>query len=363
MKQIARFSELRLLAVVLLFGYISNVTGTNDGIPAVALRFGLSRFALAGSVSPRESVRAELARLQEQTGLSLVLIDDTIGVLILSRHPRTKDIKLPGGGDGGEISRDGTEFAFSISRGVGSHLAISRIDGIDLREYPHVEPVAGGMCWSYDKSKLALRARNFGKTRDLESELAAREHQSASLMIVDTRSGETKEVDGQGSVDSQCWSPDDRQLVYESAGETRLFDVGENRSRVLVQGKHPTWSPDGNRIAFLQDNRYYATSPSGTEKHLIFKNFHPRTGLFWSTDSRFVAYVSQSKFFECGLALDVETYCLRVRRLQDNSEWRVIPSNEQCRCQWVTNKELAKDSAATFDHNASADVQYSQTFP
>jgi dipeptidyl aminopeptidase/acylaminoacyl peptidase len=343
MSELAQFFRLRLPLVLVVVGYFFD------------LGYVSPKHCLAAEPSPQESVRGELARLQKQTGLSLVLADDkATGVLILSRHPRSKDIKLPDGGKGGEISRDGAEIAFSLSRGVGSHLAISRIDGTDLREFVSVEPAAGGMCWSYDKSKLALRARSFVKTDDLESELAAREHQRPSLMIVDTRSGEAKKVDGQGSVDSQCWSPDDKQFVYESAGEARLYDVGENRSRVLVQGKHPTWTPDGNRIVFLQGDRYYATGPSGTEKQMIFKTFHPRTGLFWSPDSRFVAYVSQSKFFECGFALDVETYCLRVRRLQDNWEWRVTPSNEECRCQWITNKELARDPAANSDHRRGA---------
>lgn len=351
MSELAQFLRLRRVLAFVLFGGVSCLADTT---PRVAATFdlGLGSPSLSSAAPPLagESVRAELARMQRQTGLSLVLIDDTIGVLILSRHPRTKDIKLPDGGEGGEISRDGTEFAFSISRGIGSHLAISRIDGTQLLEYPNIETAAGGMCWSYDKSRLALRAGSFGKTRDLESELAAHEHQRPSLIIVDTRSGETEVVDGQGSVDSQCWSPDDKQLVYESAGEARLYDVGEHRSRVIAEGKHPTWSPDGNRIAFLQDDRYYATGPSGTEKQVLFKNFHPRSGLFWSTDSRFVAYVSQSKFFECGFALDVETYCLRVRRLRDNSEWRVTPSNEECRCQWVTNTDLARDTTSNLEH-------------
>jgi Tol biopolymer transport system component len=318
---------------VVAFGNVSSAIGKHR------LEFGA-----------RGSVRTELARLQKQTGLSLVLIDNrTIQVLILSPRPQAKEIKLPDGGEGGEISPEGTTIAFRLSRGIGSHLAISRIDGTDLREFPDVETVTGGMCWSNDKSRLALRATILQKTGDLESELAARERRRPSLVIVDTRSGETTEVDGQGSVSSQCWSQDDKQLVYEAGGDIRLYDVKGNRSRVLVRGTHASWSPDGNRIAFLQDDGYYATGPSGTEKQLLFKKFHPQSGLSWSPDSRFVAFVSQSKFFECGFALDVETYCLRVRRLQDNSEWKVSESGAECGCQWVTNQQLARNTASISD--------------
>jgi Tol biopolymer transport system component len=335
MRQFSRLFGLRILLVLVGCGYFSNIANTSHRAAAA--------LSLAAPPWPKESVHTELARLQEQTGLSLVLFDNNaIQVLILSGHPRARDIKLPGGGEGGEISRDGTEIAFSFSRGVGSHLAISRIDGSDLREYPNLQTVADGMCWSYDKSSLALRATNLGKTHDLKSTLTVLEHQRPTLVVVNIRSGESKEVDGEGSVNSQCWSPDNKHLVYEAGGSARVYDVEENRSRVLAPGKHPTWSPDGNQIAFLQEDKYYATSPSGSAKRLLFKNFHPQSGLWWSPDSRFVAYVSQSKFFECGFALDIETNCLRVRRLQDNSEWRVTPSREDCKCQWVTNKELGR---------------------
>src|SRR5260370_19046700 len=151
MSALAQSFGLRLLLVLLMFGHVSKIANTIRYVTApLNLEYVSPERSLAAEPSPEESVRGELARLQKQTGLSLVLIDNTIGVLILSRHPRTKDIKLPGGGEGGEISRDGTEFAFSISRGVGSHLVVSRIDGTGLREYPHVEPAAGGICSSSD---------------------------------------------------------------------------------------------------------------------------------------------------------------------------------------------------------------------
>ena len=333
MNEFARLFVSLLFLHSVAFGNVSSAIGKHR------LEFGT-----------RGSVRTELARLQRQTGLSLVLVDNrTIQILILSPRPQAKEIKLPDGGEGGEISPDGAKIAFRLSPGIGSHLAISRIDGTDRREFPNVETVTGGMCWSNDKSRLALRATILQKTDDREPELAARERQRPSLVIVDTRSGETTEVDGQGSVSSQCWSQDDKQLVYEAGGDIRLYDVKGNRSRVLVRGTHLSWSPDGNRIAFLQDDGYYATGPSSTEKQLLFKKFHPRSGLSWSPDSRFVAFVSQSKFFECGFALDVETYCLRVRRLLDNSEWKVSASNGDCVCQWVTNEELARNTAFIFD--------------
>jgi len=296
------------------------------------------------------SVRAELTRLQKQTGLSLVLIDNrTVQILILSPHPQAKEINLPDRSEGWEISNDGTKLAFRLSRGIGSYLAISRIDGTDLQEFPNVETVTGAMCWSNDRSRLALRATNLRKGHDLESELAAREGQRPSLVIVDTGSGATTEVDGEGSVSSQCWSPDDKQLVYEAGGDARMYDVEGNRSRVLVRGRHPSWSPDGNRIAFLEDDGYYATGPSGIERQLLFKKIHPQSALSWSPDSRFVAFVSQSRFFECGVALDVETFCLRIRRLQDGSEWKVSASGEECGCEWVTNEHLARNTASIFD--------------
>jgi hypothetical protein len=60
------------------------------------------------------------------------------------------------------------------------------------------------------------------------------------------------------------------------------------------------------------------------------------SALYWSPDSRFIAYVHQDFF-----ALDVEFYHLMVRRLEDGDEDWVANGVACCiGYQWVTNKEL-----------------------
>jgi Tol biopolymer transport system component len=161
------------------------------------------------------------------------------------------------------------------------------------------------------------------------------------LQIVNVSSGETQEVEKQGVVISSCWSPDNKQLVYEAGENVRVYNLEEKRSRLIAAGKYPTWSPDGNWIVFLNHDKYYAIHPSGAERHLLFKSWHSESGLFWSPDSRLVAYVSQARALEGGfLPSDVERYYLRVRRLEDNSEARITYALTPFSFQWVASTEL-----------------------
>jgi hypothetical protein len=333
MSELAQFSRLRLLLVLLLFGCVLCQANTNHRVSTHFILWVSSpSLNFAAPPWPGESVRSELARLQEQTGLSLATVENRgIWVVVFSQRSLVKAKDLHGGL--GMVSPDGTEVAFAAGLampGRPPRLGVSRTDGGDFREYPNVlAPANNAMCWSYDKSKLVIGSMNTGSL-------------SGSLQLVDVGSGLAREIAKIGRVTSQCWSPDSKHFVYEGDSGVRVYDVEENLSRGLVKGKQATWSPDGSQIAFLDDDTYYAIDTAGTkERRALFKKWHPASGLWWSPDSQFVAYVSQAGPLEGGLsALDVETYWLRVRRLKDNSETRVAGAGGGENCGWVTNAEL-----------------------
>ena len=274
----------------------------------MAIGTGLCAVALAcGAPEPtREPVRAELARLQKQTGLSLVYFDTSIDTIVFEDRSLSpgKKLSLPGSPTGGTISPNGEEVAFSYwnpeSR---TKLGIMRQDGSGLREFQNIH--AGyGFCWSHDKSTLALVVQNPGR-----------------MVVLNLDSEKTQDVPMTTFVGSQCWSQDDNRIVYEFLGSIRVYDVRRNKWKALAKGREPSWSPDGNWIAFLDDDTYYAIRPSGEDRKVLFKPKRAVSGLCWSPDSKIVAYVSRTRFPERPwLVVDVGFVRLRIRRLEDNSE-------------------------------------------
>jgi len=123
------------------------------------------------------------------------------------------------------------------------------------------------------------------------------------------------------SLSAQCWSADDKRIVFEFFESVRVYDIELGKWMALVRGRQPSWSPDGNWIAFLDGDTYFTIRPSGEGRKALFKKERAVSGLCWSPDGKFVAYVSRTKFLESPwLVLDVGFVRLRIRRLEDDSE-------------------------------------------
>jgi len=309
--------------------------------PSKLIRTFSALFALVlcAASARREPVRAELARLQKDTGLTIASFYRSIdSVDFTNRVLRSGKELLPiGTALTGVLSRDGTEIIFDHEQGLvpdrrskrrPSSVAVVRTDASNLRDYPYIT-AAYNLCWSYDKSRLAASVQNLKRGTTPPND---------KLEVFSLRSKLAEEVDVRASLTSQCWSPDGKQIVYEADDTVRVYDTERKTWNVLAKGNEATWSSDGSWIAFLDGETYYAIRPSGKDRKLLFSKKGAITGLLWSPDSRIVAYISSNDASEGQKFLDVGSVRLRVRRLDDNSEdWVAQLSDAYIpRYQWVT---------------------------
>jgi Tol biopolymer transport system component len=284
----------------------------------------------AGSVlaaAPEVSVRTELERLQKKNGLTIAIFNrEGIGVLRFRKRSFSyRKLSVDWDFYVGEISPDGTKIALTDPLRNPGSLVVVRTDGGDLSRYDeflHSIP----LCWSHDNSSLVLYSPG-PKLQVLE--LKSRLVQDIPI----------EDLSNQVWATSQCWSPDGKQIAYQSMnGNVFVYDLGERTSTRIAKGTGATWSPDGAWITYRDGDTYYAVHSNGEGRKKLFHKTRAVSALYWSPDSRFVAYVHEDF-----LAVDVEFYHLRIRRLEDGSEESVAhggPVGAGDQFQWVTNPQL-----------------------
>lgn len=285
-------------------------------------RVSASIVLLAISVRPSstETVREELIRRQAQTGLTLAWVDNNVLAKSVWMHtPLDSGVRA-------------ITFKKRTIVPLNASLEVFRPDGFSSGQYPEVPGL--GTCWSHDQTKLV-------------DTMIERPSRRATLEILDLGSKRTHaiaiNVDQKEYVTSECWSPDGKRLVYHMDDAVRLYELDNGRSDAIAKGTDPTWSPDGNWIAFRDRETYYAMHPDGSGRKELFHNHWGSavSGLYWSPDSRIVAYVRELGFLQGG-ALDAEANQLRVRRLEDGSDDRLCPDNVGAgtNYRWITTSEL-----------------------
>jgi WD40-like Beta Propeller Repeat len=291
---------------------------------------------LAGERRPEESVQGELVRLQQQTGLSLASFGFGFHLVLFDKRAL---VQIPVGTGttlvSGTVSRDGVEIIVSPFHPSGSNfLRFLRTDGSDARElpFPHGADVtshAKSLCWSNDKSRLVAGVHRGSLELGLE--------------IWNLGSGVEQKVDPSvKGLESQCWSSDDKRIVYESRDGIRTYEIRNEKSSTLIArgGKEATWSPDGNWIAFRDGNTFYEIRPDGRKKKKLLYRRNVYSPLWWSPDSRFVAYVSTAP------SAPDDVYELRIRRLVDNSEAEMAEGQISGNYQWVLSPDLVRQAGS-----------------
>lgn len=185
-------------------------------------------------------------------------------------------------------SPDGRTIAFVAARGSGdgatrSQIWLLRLDGGDPVQLTRGRGGVVGFTWSPDGSRIAFlspdtmpRAEEARRRRRDDAQLFEGASQLTHLWVVDVASGQATEI---------------------AHGEFTQSGGGVNGM--------PSWSPDGNRIAFaaarspllrgLEGAVYIATLSTGRLDRVATINRSPATGLLrpvWSPDGRTLVYVN-----------------------------------------------------------------------
>ncbi len=263
-------------------------------------------FAVVGSVliflpgsfswgkQKKQDLRTELVALQQSTGLTFVSVGDDGPELISFAdrlwHPLDNSQKTDRFVRGA-VSPDGEFLAGRVrspnSRESSPFLTVARLDGSESREYRDIKNPYG-ICWSPDKTRLVLS-------------IAVSYQPYTSLVLLNLATGLTQEIHKArfANAQTQCFSPDGLNIVYANDDsldshhpDPRVFvyDTQKAHTQELTAGNYPTWSPDGKSIAFLEHKSFYVMSPEGKSRKKLFKNVTAHSPLWWSPDSRFVAY-------------------------------------------------------------------------
>lgn len=183
-----------------------------------------------------------------------------------------------------------------------------------------------GMQWSPDGTRLAYiqGGQNgeqalyyFDPATGKSSVLVASDRLATLKPPTPTKKGDDREKDNRAryGVAAYHWSPDSKNLLFDSMGQLWLYNLQTNAGTQLTTAEEnldPKFSPDGKYISFVRKhNLYLKATGNGPEKQLTAdkdenllngeadwvytEELAVRSNYFWSPDSRQIIFMQMNE--------------------------------------------------------------------
>jgi Tol biopolymer transport system component len=197
------------------------------------------------------------------------------------------------------VSSDGNRIALIQAPASGGENNFSAIDlrrgGLPNTVFSSTKTIIS-FSWSTSGQKLAFSLWNPDLVIDYKPIYG-------DLHIMNANgSGRTQiKSDFQIVTDPPSWSPDDSQIVvpvHDDIGiNLYIIDVKSHAMKKLtnsnvVDARDPVWSPNGDRILFIQGSNYCTIAPDGSGQKVLASAPDPKSAYkvaVWSPDGRYVA--------------------------------------------------------------------------
>lgn len=168
------------------------------------------------------------------------------------------------------ISYDSKKVAFSVNEDSEEDgLYIANRETLEVKKIIPFE-LNFGLSWSHDSKKIAFMGAS------TKENIEKFQH---SLFTVNIETGEMKSfpVGDIDTITHQSFSPDDSKIVYDKKLSNKscimIHDFNKNESFQLTVGDSPVWSPDGQWIAYFDENNdLMIISPDGKNKEKLVKS-------------------------------------------------------------------------------------------
>ncbi len=148
------------------------------------------------------------------------------------------------------VSPDGSKVAMILSRSGDPNVWVCDADGSHLKQLTHTRADDSCPCWSPDGQWICYATK-------------IRSRRQLAKVSVDGGEPEVIHTPGAPNPTEPDWSPDGKWIAFTSqAGE---FDIcvmpadGSAAPVALVEGQHPSWSPNSRTLVYNQDFNYRQT--------------------------------------------------------------------------------------------------------